>query len=235
MYNKFTLCKGIMFDGKSEYLINQADRFNSKEVLAIKPKIHQRDGAAIYSRESQRKIPCLFAEEPRGIKELVDQLKPKCLLIDEAQFFREKAENLAQIVKQIKKENPCLEIHISSLKEWLKGIPCEVIEPLEKIKEIKVIEPNKAYCYNCEKKAEHIKKIKGDPNRIQQTEKEGAEYSASCVKCYEIPIKTTQKSKIIVMQQIDTNENNYGIYECKETNLEKYLKNNEDKKDRGIN
>lgn len=96
---KIVLITGPMFAGKSNKVIEFAEKFDSVE--AFKPAIHTRDGEKIKSRTG-KEIPCHLVEDIRDVK----KSKTQAVVIDEFQFIDKK--QLIDILEYFKKEKKTL-------------------------------------------------------------------------------------------------------------------------------
>lgn len=177
---------GTMNSGKSSILMQVAYNYeeNNKKVIVIKPRIDTKGGDKLSSRIGlKRKVDILLRESESLItdKNILD-LKPDCILVDEAQFLTEKQiEELWVIAKMYNISVVCFGLRTDFR---TKGFPGSIrlLELADSLEEVATI------C-SCGKKARFVgRKVNGkyvdtgEQIIIDGTDK--VNYISLCGKCY---------------------------------------------------
>ncbi|MBI2310861.1 thymidine kinase [Candidatus Collierbacteria bacterium] len=183
---------GPMFAGKSDFIINRAERFRRRGVSTyiVKHPLDTRyEGPGKISSHNGRSVDCEALAKPADIFSRVSRLDPCIVIIDEVQFYIDCQTEFVEMVRQFAAEGRV--VMLAGLNMDFKGEPFGPMAVLMAIAD----QVNKltAICSECGAEAPFTQRlINGEPaSADSQLVVVGAEeaYVARCRRHHEVPGK----------------------------------------------
>lgn len=194
MPNKLFFVYGAMNSGKSMHLLAKAHNFEERNIpyILLKPSIDNRDGEGVIHSRALGSKRCLTILPNENILSLIkgemlnENIYPKWVLVDEAQFLTEKQiDELSDLVDKHNMNVICYGLRTDFRTKTFPGSK-RLLEIADSIEELK------CSC-SCGKKAIYNARVDEDGNVItngEQIEIGGNDrYISMCRECYKKKIK----------------------------------------------